>query len=110
MAYVITGKCIQEVYAACVAVCPADCIHFVAAMPQGYPSEGSAFMVVDPDECIDCSACLPECPIGAIVETEADDPYWAEINKNLAPSYVGQRTTTRPKTEAPRRADNKLIG
>ena len=62
MPYVITEKCLGERYATCVAVCPVDCI---------YPGEykGEEFMVIDPIVCIDCGACLPECPIEAIVET-----------------------------------------
>ena len=109
MAYVITSKCVSEVYAACQQVCPADCMHFVPAMPAGYPSAGQPFMVVDPNECIDCGACLPECPIGAIVDSPDKDQYWAQINANLGPVYKGQKAPIRAKTERPRRPDNKLI-
>lgn len=109
MTHVITSKCISEVYAACVQVCPADCMHFVAAMPAGYPSEGQPMVVVDPVECIDCGACLPECPIGAIIDDPGQDQYWAQINANLAPSYKGQKTAPRAKNEAPRRPDNTLV-
>jgi ferredoxin len=109
MTHVVTQKCISEVYAACVQVCPADCMHYVAAMPAGYPSEGQAMIVVDPVECIDCGACLPECPIGAIIDDPDQDQYWAQINANLAPSYKGQKTAARGKTEAPRRPDNRLV-
>lgn len=109
MAHVITQKCISEAYAACVQVCPADCMHYVAAMPQGYPGEGQPMVVIDPNDCIDCGACLPECPVGAIVSDPADDAYWAQINANLGPAYRGRRGPTRPKNEAPRRPDNKLV-
>ena len=109
MAYVITQKCIEEVYAACAQVCPADCMHYVAGMPAGYPNEGQAFMVVDPNECIDCGACLPECPIGAIVDSPDKDAYWGQINANLGPVYKGQKGPVRAKTERPRRSDNKLV-
>lgn len=109
MTHVITSKCISEVYAACVQVCPADCMHYVAAMPAGYPSEGQPMVVVDPVECIDCGACLPECPIGAIIDDPGQDQYWAQINANLAPSYKGQKTSPRGKTEPPRRPDNRLV-
>ena len=60
MPYVITNKCLGERYAACVDVCPVECIH-----PGDY--QGQEFMIIDPEVCIDCGACLPECPIGAIV-------------------------------------------
>jgi ferredoxin len=110
MPYVVTGKCVQEVYAACVQTCPVDCMHYVAAMPQGYPMEGHPMVVIDPDECIDCGACLPVCPVAAIVDSPDEDTYWAQINANLAPSYKGQKGwTERPTNEAPRRADNSLI-
>ncbi len=108
MAYVITQKCITEVYAACQQVCPADCMHYVAAMPYGYPDEGKAFMVIDPVECIDCGACLPECPIGAIVDSPEKDTYWSQINANLGPVYKGQKSVARSKTDTPRRPDNAL--
>jgi NAD-dependent dihydropyrimidine dehydrogenase PreA subunit len=110
MAYVITQKCISEVYAACQQVCPADCMHYVAGLPAGYPSAGQPMMVVDSNECIDCGACKPECPIDAIVAGQDQDPYWAQINTNLGPVYKGQKTPPRAKTEAPRRPDNSLVG
>ena len=112
MTHVITGKCISEVYSACVQVCPADCMHFVGQLPAGYPSAGQPMVVIDPVECIDCGACLPECPIAAILDSPSADQnaqYCAQINANLAPSYKGQKGPVRPKTEAPRRPDNKLV-
>lgn len=109
MAYVITSKCVSEVYAACQQVCPADCMHYVAAMPAGYPSQGQAWMAIDPNECIDCGACKPECPIDAIVDSPDKDAYWAQINANLGPVYKGQKAAPRAKTERPRRPDNKLV-
>ena len=80
MAYVITNACLGERYAACVEVCPADCI---------YPGEykGKPFMVVDPQLCINCHACLPACPINAIVANEDDDPAAANLNAELAPQF-----------------------
>ena len=108
MAHVITQKCIGEVYAACQQVCPADVMHFVAALPAGYPSAGHPMMVIDSNECIDCGACKPECPIDAIVPGQDQDPYWAQINTNLGPVYRGQKAPPRPKNEPPRRPDNQL--
>jgi ferredoxin len=55
MTYVVTEPCIKCKYTDCVAVCPVDCFH-----------EGKNFMVIDPEECIDCGACEPECPTSAI--------------------------------------------
>ena len=59
MTYVVVEDCIKCKYTDCVDVCPVDCFH-----------EGPNYLVIDPDECIDCTLCEPECPIGAIF---ADD-------------------------------------
>lgn len=59
MTYVVTENCIKCKYTDCVEVCPVDCFH-----------EGPNFLVIDPEECIDCSLCEPECPADAI---RADD-------------------------------------
>ena len=63
MTFVVTEACIKCKYTDCVEVCPADCIH---------PGQnaGQAFMVIDPDECIDCTLCEPECPVEAIFSEE----------------------------------------
>ncbi|WP_295957475.1 ferredoxin FdxA [Rhodoferax sp.] len=78
MPFIVTEPCIQCKYTDCVAVCPMDC--FVA---------GPNFLVIDPDGCIDCSVCVPECPVNAIVNaadaTEAQRPYIA-LNARLAKS------------------------
>jgi NAD-dependent dihydropyrimidine dehydrogenase PreA subunit len=55
MAYVITGSCTDVLDKSCIQVCPVDCIY-----------EGDRKMYVSPDECIDCGACEPECPVDAI--------------------------------------------
>lgn len=76
MTYVVTENCIKCKYTDCVEVCPVDCFH-----------EGPNFLVIDPEECIDCSLCEPECPAGAIME-EDDVPegqkHFFEINKELS--------------------------
>jgi ferredoxin len=77
MAYVVTEACVLCKYTDCVAVCPVACFH-----------EGPNFLVIAPDECIDCGACVPACPAEAIYP-EADLPaHWAhftKINADLAP-------------------------
>ena len=66
MTHVVTDSCILCKYTDCVDVCPVDCFH-----------EGPDFLVIDPDECIDCAVCIPECPVEAIF-AEANVPaQWA---------------------------------
>ena len=103
MSYVITAKCLGEQYAACVEVCPVDCI---------YPGDhnGEKFMVIDPEICITCGACLPVCPVGAIVESEDYDPAFAKVNAELSPQFKGNaKVTPRPTNDPPRKPTNKLV-
>jgi len=65
MTYVIAEPCIDVKDRSCVDVCPVDCIHEVARM-----------LVIDPDECIDCGACEPECPVEAIFPEDAVPDRW----------------------------------
>ena len=88
MAFVITSKCVSEVYAACQQVCPADCMHYVAALPAGYPSAGQPWMAIDPNECIDCGACEPECPVNAIFPEDQVPPEWAKYTELNARWFV----------------------
>jgi ferredoxin len=72
MAYVVTESCIKCKYTDCVDVCPVDCFR-----------EGPNMLVIDPDECIDCTLCVPECPVEAIfAEDDVPDAQQAFIAKN----------------------------
>ena len=103
MAYVITEKCLSEQYGDCAEVCPVDCIY-----PGDY--KGEVFMVIDPEVCIDCDACVPACPIDAIVASPDIDPEYAKINADLSPQFKGNaKITPRPPGDAPRKPGNKLI-
>lgn len=62
MTHVVTESCVKCKYTDCVDVCPVDCFH-----------EGPNFLAIDPDECIDCALCVPECPVEAIF-AEGDVP------------------------------------
>lgn len=76
MPFIVTEPCIRCKYTDCVAVCPMDC--FV---------EGPNFLVIDPDGCIDCSVCVGECPVGAIVdasEAAGGQVAFIELNARLA--------------------------
>jgi len=67
VAYVIGGKCIDEMAGSCVDVCPVDCIY-----------EGIRKRYINPSECVECGACLPECPVDAILSsTDEDKEGWA---------------------------------
>ena len=80
MAYVITEPCIGTKDTACVDVCPVDCI-------QPRKDEGdfdaSQMLIIHPDECIDCGACVPACPVEAIYAMdEVPDQWQSYIEKN----------------------------
>ena len=99
MPFVVTEACIQCKYTDCVSVCPMDCF-----------LEGPNFLVIHPDECIDCSMCVPECPVGAIAGEDdlADDQrHFAAINRELAmqarwPRISGRRPPMEGHEEAAR--------
>jgi ferredoxin len=69
MTYVIAEPCVDVMDTACVSVCPVDCIHL---------DEGTDRMLyIDPNECIDCGACEPECPVNAIFPEESVPAEWS---------------------------------
>jgi ferredoxin len=74
--FVVTEECIQCKHTDCVKVCPVDCFY-----------EGPNFLVIDPDVCIDCALCEPECPVDAIrsdKELPVDQQIFIRINAELA--------------------------
>lgn len=78
MTYVVIDNCKNCRYTDCVVVCPVDCFH-----------AGPDMLYIDPDECIDCGACVPECPVEAIYpedELPEDKHEWIAINAEQAPS------------------------
>lgn len=79
MTFVVTDACIKCKYTDCVEVCPVDCFH-----------EGPNFLVIDPEECIDCTLCEPECPVEAIyAEDEIPDGQesFLELNAELSQQW-----------------------
>ena len=79
MTYVVTEKCVKCKYTDCVEVCPVDCFH-----------EGPNMLVIDPEECIDCSLCVPECPVEAIFAEDDVPPEqeaFVEINRELSEKW-----------------------
>ncbi len=94
MTYVVVDNCQKCRFTDCVTVCPVDCFHGDEEM-----------LYIDPDECIDCGACVPECPVQAIYD-EADLPddkqEWLQINADKAPGLpvVNEKEDPLPTAEA----------
>lgn len=79
MTYVVLENCIRCKYTDCVDVCPVDCFH-----------EGPNFLVIDPEECIDCTLCEPECPAEAIVSEDdlpPDQEHFLQLNEDLSQQW-----------------------
>lgn len=79
MTFVVTEQCIKCKYTDCVEVCPVDCFY-----------EGPNFLVINPDECIDCALCEPECPVNAIYsQDELPDKFqdFLALNQELAKKW-----------------------
>jgi len=97
MAFVITRSCEGVCDTACVSVCPCDCIAGPVPVERirslalsDRPAELAAVQLfIDPDECIDCGACAPECPVDAIVHDAVLAPDDPDRRRNAA--YFGRR-------------------
>ncbi|NLJ52078.1 MAG: ferredoxin family protein [Alcaligenaceae bacterium] len=92
MTHVVTENCIKCKYTDCVDVCPVDCF-----------LEGPNFLVIDPDECIDCAVCIPECPANAIFAEEdvpEDQVHFIELNAELTPLFTPITRTRDPLPDA----------
>lgn len=77
MTYVVTDICIRCKYTDCVEVCPVDCFY-----------EGENMLVINPDECIDCGVCEPECPVGAIVpDLDPKAEAFLELNREYSQKW-----------------------
>ncbi|MGH8279192.1 MAG: ferredoxin FdxA [Gammaproteobacteria bacterium] len=92
MSHVVTDNCIKCKYTDCVEVCPVDCFH-----------EGPNMLVIDPEECIDCTLCVSECPVEAIF-AEDDVPkgmeHFLALNAELAPKWPVLDHRIEPPTDA----------
>ena len=91
MTFVVTDACVKCKYTDCVEVCPVDCFY-----------EGENMLVINPDECIDCGVCEPECPIEAIKPESEELLNWVEINRD----YAMQWPNITKKKDAPADADD----
>lgn len=93
MTHVVTESCIKCKYTDCVDVCPVDCFKV-----------GPNFLVIDPDECIDCAVCIPECPVNSIYAAEdvpEDQKEFIQINADLARVWptINRRRDPLPEAE-----------
>ncbi|RTK94096.1 MAG: ferredoxin family protein [Neisseriaceae bacterium] len=99
MTYVITESCIKCKYTDCVDVCPVDCFR-----------EGPNFLIIDPEECIDCTLCVAECPVEAIYaedEVPEDQQVFIALNAELAQNPAWKPITA--KKPSPSDADEWAI-
>jgi len=106
MTYIIAEPCVSTCDTACVEVCPVDCIHGpddktgagAEAKEPGFDPEGKQ-LYINPEECIDCGACEPECPVEAIFE-EDDLPdgqeHWVDINEERSQETPNITETLEP--------------
>ena len=88
MAFVITEPCIGMKDTACVAVCPADCIH-PTKEEAGF--ESAEMLYIDPDHCIDCGLCVEECPVRAIFQDDDVPSEWRHFIEKNAAHYAKAR-------------------
>jgi ferredoxin len=98
MAYIVAEPCIKCKFTDCVAVCPVDCFH-----------EGENFLVIDPEECIDCGACVPECPVEAIFEEDDTPAKWTDYIEINATLSVGWPVITDTKDPLPSAEDMREV-
>ena len=92
MTHIVSESCIRCKYTDCVDVCPVDCFR-----------EGPNMLVIDPDECIDCAVCIPECPVNAIYAEEdvpADQMNFIKLNVELSRA-AGWKSITKRKAALP---------
>ncbi len=92
MTFVVGENCIKCKFTDCVEVCPVDCFY-----------EGPNFLVIHPDECIDCALCEPECPAQAIFsedELPADQHAFLELNAELADIWPNITQSKAPPADA----------
>jgi ferredoxin len=101
MTHLVTENCIKCKHTDCVDVCPVDCFY-----------EGPNFLAINPDECIDCAVCIPECPVDAIQAEDdvADREVWLEINTKFSALWprITKKKPALPDAEEWNGVPNKL--
>ena len=92
MPFIVTEACIKCKYGDCIEVCPVDCFY-----------EGENMLVINPDECIDCALCEPECPVNAIYpedELPDDQTNFIQLNRALSEKWPNITEKCDPDPEA----------
>ena len=84
MTFVVVESCIKCKYTDCVEVCPVDCFH-----------EGPNMLVIDPEECIDCTLCEPECPVEAIVSEDDVPAVRSDLSSSMPSRHIWPVLTKR---------------
>lgn len=103
MTHLVTENCIKCKHTDCVIVCPVDCFH-----------EGPNFLAINPDECIDCGVCIPECPVNAIVEGDDKNveniEFWLDLNTRLSKKWpvITKKKDALPEAEEYKDKTNKI--
>lgn len=96
MTYIVNDKCIKCKYTDCVEVCPVDCFY-----------EGENMLVINPDECIDCGVCVPECPAEAIEAESEDNVEFLELNRKYSQIWPMINQKIDPLPNADKYADDE---
>ena len=99
MTYIVTEPCIKCKHTDCVEVCPVDCFY-----------EGENFLVIHPDECIDCGLCVPECPVDAIYaddEVPEEQLQFIDLNARLSEEWPNIVEKKEPLPDAEKWAEVK---
>ena len=89
MTYLVTDACVKCKYTSCVEVCPVQCFY-----------EGELMLAINPNECIDCGACVAECPVKAIEHENNCDPIWRQRNEELSKIWPKISVSQSPLPEA----------
>lgn len=89
MTFVVTDACIRCKYTDCVEVCPVDCFY-----------EGENMLIINPDECIDCGVCEPECPAEAIVPESDEVLRWVELAREYSSQWPNLTVKKEPAPDA----------
>ena len=96
MAFVVTDACVKCKFTDCVDVCPVDCF-----------KEGELMLVIDPDLCIDCGVCEPECPIDAIKPEGPEVIEWLERAREFSGTWPSITASKKPLSDAEQYKDEK---